>query len=116
MSNASARPNSPTESTSASKSRPEPGLPCTNTTASLASAGPASLSSVPIPPTTILRARGASAGHRGGGLGGGGIRRAGPGGAHAGSHRARKGTKREQLARRDPALPVELHAAGDEAV
>ena len=55
----------------------------------LASAGPASISDVPIPPTTIRRARGTSAGHRRGGLRGGSIGRAGPGGAHAGSHHAR---------------------------
>src|SRR5919201_4099848 len=61
MSNATARPNSPTPSTSASKSRPEPGLPCTKTTASVASAGPASITGEPIPPTTILRARGTRA-------------------------------------------------------
>jgi len=50
-----ARPTAPAASTSAVQSLDEPGLPCTNTIASVASAGQASIIGASVPPTLSVR-------------------------------------------------------------
>src|SRR4051794_17983802 len=113
MSMAIARANSPTASTSADQSSDEPGLPWTNTTASLASSGPASSIGVVIPSTVMRRALGTSAGYR---RCGAAQPLRGAAAAQVYANHARHCGGVEHLLRRDPALAHQHHALSYPAV